>query len=372
MHRHKTNSNSTDLTIIHVVEAFGGGVLSSVALCCNGMAERGHSVFVVYSLRGETPSDFQKFFHNSIEFIELNMVREVNPLRDIIAAFKLHTILKSLNPTIIHLHSSKAGVLGRLAALPLRKNKTTYYSPRGLSFLKSDSSRIKRKFYLLVERIINKLGGTIIACSKSEKEELESKLKAQNVILVENAVDLTERSIKPKTNKNDEKFIIGTSGRLSPQKNPLLFAKIAKKLQSKNIEFIWIGGGDDVYLTPLKDSRVKVTGWLDLHESTKVLQTVDIYLQTSLWEGMPLSLIEAQILGIPTIVSNVVGNRDVVKHDQTGFICNSEDDFIFFCDKLINNQNLILEMGETAKKLSNSRFSKQRLIEDLSEAYGII
>ena len=122
---------------------------------------------------------------------------------------------------------------------------------------------------------------------------------------------------------------IATLGRISLQKNPVMFNRIAEAFP--NIDFIWIGDGE--LKGKLTAPNIKVIGWVDNKTALNYLTAADIFLLTSLWEGLPMALLEAMYMKKICIVSDVVGNRDVIHDGQNGYICSSVSDYV----KIINN-----------------------------------
>src|SRR5690606_9712262 len=158
-----------------------------------------------------------------------------------------------IKPDIIHLHSSKAGVLGRIASILFPKVKV-FYTPHGYAFTREDISKFKKKLYWNIEKYVTKIfGGTTIACGDTEYEYA---LNIGPAVLVRN-------SVKPITIKNEDKdeledreVLIGTIGRISAQKNPKLFNEIARHFP--DIKFIWIGDGE--LKNSLTSRNITVTG----------------------------------------------------------------------------------------------------------------
>ncbi|MBR2067532.1 MAG: glycosyltransferase, partial [Solobacterium sp.] len=115
-----------------------------------------------------------------------------------------------------------------------------------------------------------------------------------------------------------------TTGLINPQKNPDLFNEIARAMP--NVHFLWIGDGESKW--KLTSPNIEITGWLDHSEAIKKMNDGDVFLLTSLWEGLPISLLEAMYLKKLCIVSNVVGSRDVITNGENGFICDSAASFV--------------------------------------------
>lgn len=129
--------------IVHITEAFGGGVLSMLTQRSNRAAAAGVNVTILHSIRQETPNNFSKLFHPAVKLTYVNMIREVSVKDDVSSLWNLVHKLKECNPSVVHLHSSKAGVLGRAAAKIAAPHAKVLYSPHGLAFLRRDVSAAK-------------------------------------------------------------------------------------------------------------------------------------------------------------------------------------------------------------------------------------
>ncbi|NTX29672.1 glycosyltransferase [Burkholderia pyrrocinia] len=355
--------------IVHIAEAFGGGVLSMLTHLANHAAAIGVDVTVLHSIRPETPTDFSTLFRPDVKLVHIDMAREVSVKQDLLSLRALVKNLRDCRPTTIHLHSSKAGVLGRVAARIAAPNATVLYSPHGLSFLRCDVSRMKQFTYLSFERIAARIGGTIVACSGSELGEIKRKVRAKSAVLVENGVDVAE--IPPRRARDDRKVVIGMSGRASFQKNHEAFVRLADKLHDADVEFLWIGGNVAEIPDRRQSRAVVCSGWVTRTRALELTSELDIYVQTSRWEGMPVALIEAQVAGIPAVVTDVIGNRDVVIHGVSGYVASSADEMAGYLSMLRDDRHLREQMGAAARKLAIQRFSMGTIFRQWHALYGL-
>jgi glycosyltransferase involved in cell wall biosynthesis len=354
--------------IVHVVEAFGGGVFASVTQTCNMLVKQGLDVHLIYSEREETPSPLSDFIDSKISLHHISMARNIHPIKDFSAFLALVRFFRTTRVDVIHLHSSKAGVLGRAAAYVCGLKEKVFYSPRGLSFLQQDASRVKRAIYRWLEWFSCRMSGVVVACSKGEFDEVARWLKPRALVLIENAVDIN--MVTPKSQKSTQVIRVGTIGRIAPARNPVAFLGLARDFCNSGIEFIWVGGGDQTIAEQLGNVGVTVTGWLARKDALRQLSDFDIYVQTSLWEGMPIAVIESMVAGVPAVVTDVIGNRDVVDHGETGFIASNTDEFKMYLERLIKEPSLREKMGIEARKRAIKRFSLERMMNDLVKVYA--
>lgn len=346
-------------------------MFTSVTQTCNGLAERGWDVHLAFSMRPEAPKDFKRYLDQRVVMHPLTMVREVRPTADIVALLHLIRLFRRLRPDIVHLHSSKAGALGRLAGRIVGIPDRLFYSPRGFSFLRQDIGRIERWLYRVVEYAAAFTAGHVIACSASELEVFAKQIGSGRASLIENAIDVN--AVQCKAWNPNMPIVVGTSGRITPARSPAAFARLAHHFKAQPVRFVWIGGGEDeAGGSELRAAGVQQTGWLPRNEALQRLAELDIYLQTSLWEGMPLSVIEAQTAGIPAVVTDVVGNRDIVCHKVTGYVAKDHDEFVDAIERLVCDDDLRNRMGLRAREVCLKRFSLSRYFDELIACYGNI
>lgn len=349
--------------VLHIVESFGSGIFSFLVDLVNSTDEE-FDITIGYGVRTETLESFREYFSNKVKFIEVkNFTRSINPIKDLKAFFEVKRIIKEENPDIIHLHSSKAGFIGRFATNC--KKKTMLYNPHGFSFLMRDSSKVKRLIYWCLEKVGALRNCTIVGCSYGEYQEA---LKlSKNAICVNNGININKlnKEVKAfeKHNIDFNNLKICTSGRIGYQKNPELFNKIAENFP--NLKFTWIGDGE--LKDKLTSPNIKVTGWKTREEVLKIVNDNDIFILTSLWEGLPISLLEAMYLKKVCIVTNCIGNRDVIKNGKNGFIIKTND-YKEIIEKIsLENYN---EISKNAEKDILTVFNTDRMVKEYILEYN--
>lgn len=348
--------------ILHIVESFGSGIFSFLVDLINGTDEE-FEITVAYGIRSETLADFKKYFSDKVKFIEVkNFTRSITPIKDLKAFIEVKNIIKKVNPDIIHLHSSKAGFIGRFAGNG-RKIKMLY-NPHGFSFLMKNCSKIKRTIYWILEKVGALRKCTIVGCSKGEYEEA---LKlSKNSIYINNGINTEKLEKEIKDYKKHEidfnNLKICTSGRIGYQKNPEFFNEIAKSFP--DVQFTWIGDGE--LRNKLTSPNITVTGWKTREEALKIVNDNDIFLLTSLWEGLPISLLEAMYLKKVCVVTDCIGNRDVIENKKNGFII-KKDNYKEIIESI--NQDNYNELSKMAQKDILSVFNTDNMIKEYKKEY---
>ena len=343
--------------ILHIVEAMGGGIFSYIVELANGLSDE-FDVIIAFGIRNETPENYADYFNENVKLIRVkSFSRSLNPIKDFKACFEVRKIVKQTEPDIIHLHSSKAGAIGRISLSA--SHRKMFYTPHGYSFFMEDIPVFKRKIFKQVERVLGKKNCMTVACGRGEWEK--SKMVTLNSTYVSNGIntakidrvmgrignksvsgksveasaigvdecsrlnesslDVGERTIASGETRHE--FTVYTVGRITYQKNPEKFNRIAELLP--DIKFLWIGEGDmKEYLT---SPNIEVTGWKNGDETIALAMQGDIFILPSRWEGLPISLLEAMYMEKLCIVSDVVGNNDLIFNDATGFVCDTAEQF---------------------------------------------
>ncbi|WAH99600.1 glycosyltransferase [Arthrobacter sp. MMS18-M83] len=339
----------------------------SLAGLARAQAKAGHEVFVLHTRRPDTPAEetLAELFPEPIRRSEIS--RDGRRASGFFAlTIGIFKALTQLRPDAIHLHSSYAGVSGRLVAGVLGMISRTVYSPHGFAFLNSRSRRISG-FALLVEKLLNRLGGKLALVSNSEMTAARSTFDARRTYVLQNRVDISK--LPKHRHRVDGRLRVGTVGRISHSKGPWKFAEVAREL-AYDASFVWIGDGPQTDKANwLRDSGVEVSGWQTPENAIKLAAELDIYVSTALWEGMPLAVMEAQALGIPCVVSNIVGNVDVVEHGITGYVCSDHQTIVMAIKRLVEDEVLRKFMGRAAAERAKIVFAHDSLSADSIEIY---
>lgn len=346
------------IKVLYVVESFSTGVYSIIRdIVCNLDSAAFH-IHIIHSLRPDSPKDYQEQLQQdniSLEYIAMDSLKTYRK-----AVGRIRSRIQKLSPDVVHLHSSKGGFLGSLAA---KGHPNIFYSPHGFSFLRTDVGFFRRKVFFFLEKLIRKYsGGSIIAVSKGEYCEAER--ITNSVLLIENFVDI---STLPDNTPAELPMVI-TNGRITYQKNPQLFNAVAMCLP--DIRFVWVGDGPLRHC--LTSENIEVTGYLSRKDALLFLSQGWVYLQTSKWEGMPVSVLEAMGIGMPSVVTNCIGNRDLIINKKNGYV-HDEDDTHGFAGsiiKLIRETKLRKDFGDMAKSNVKKNHSIDIAVKKYSEIYA--
>ena len=308
------------------------------------------------------------YLNNYIEIAE----RKIN-LKDII---KLKNFIKINSIDIVHAHGKGAGVLARIVNLFIKK--PLIYTFHGIH-LKCHSFQ-GRLFYIIYEKLFGWIDSMKIFVSESEKNyaKKEKIYLGKKSLIINNGVQ--NRFIKKSYNiyKNEDN-IFKFSGikvisicRFVSQKNIEDILKIASKLS--NIRFYIIGDGPlfrELSDLILEKNIINIFLLGQKKEVFKYLYAADIYLSTSLYEGLPISILEAMSIGLPVVASNVIGNCDTIVHEVSGYLYDLNDInmAINFISKLSKSFKLRKNLGEGAFERQRKFFSHQLMIKNYTNLY---
>ncbi|GBL35710.1 D-inositol 3-phosphate glycosyltransferase [Filimonas sp.] len=327
-----------------------------------------------------------------------NMKRAINWTDDRAAYLQIKKIIQEYKPHIVHTHAAKPGAIGRLAASACNV-PVILHTFHGHVF-HSYFGKMKTNFFIQAERYLAKKTDRIIAISEQQKEELTTQFNIcapEKMVVVPLGLDLEkfytgQESKRTRFRKqfqiHDDEIAIGIIGRIVPIKNHALFIDAVKYLLERTqqkIRIIIVGDGDQreslfeqlkTYHIPYnyfpedpQPKTVTFTSWLTGMDD--VFAGIDIVALSSLNEGTPVSLIEAQAANKPIVTTDVGGVRDVVLDNETAFITPSGD-AAAFADALLRlteDASLRIYMGEKGCHLVKDKFDKSRLVNDMRHLY---
>lgn len=342
--------------ILHVIEPFASGIALFVKSLTEIMPDDLHIIIHGERKKVMTAVEVKRNFpKKNVRFLRWRSVRRaIDPYHDLLALTELYHIFSRLKKKnmvdAVHLHSSKSGLLGR-AASRMAGISNVIYTPNGASFLAARNP-FSRFFYRQMEKIGHRLGGKVICCSISELEEyMRLGIKGG---YINNGIDTGRQAITIRE-KRKGIFTIVTSGRIVAQKNPYLFNRIAARLQEmERIEFVWIGDGDCKKM--LTSKNIRVTGWVDNSEVHQIVKTADMYLSTSLYEGLSFAVLEALAMKKPVLLSNCTGNSDIVKKGLNGDLFSGEEEAINRILQYYTNPEMIHVMGSYGEEICKKEF----------------
>ena len=285
---------------------------------------------------------------------DAHLVREISPWKDLLAFLKMVRLMKAKRYDVVHTHSSKAGILGRLAA-KVTGVPAIVHTVHGWGF-HGYQPRITRSCYVLVEKFCARITGRLIAVAEKDiaKGVVEGIGSRANYSLIRSGIDLarfsTRAGSRAQTRKelglSDDARVIGTVTRLSPQKAPQVFIDAAAIIHKACPDVFFVIVGDGPFRKTLEEKarkagiahRVVFTGIR--RDVNRLMHAFDLFMLTSLWEGLPRVIPQAMASGIPVIASRVDGNAEIIKDRENGILVEpgSAREFAHQAIDLINNK----------------------------------
>jgi len=327
---------------------------------------------------------------DSINCIKMSALkRNIQPWWDVIAILKLVRLIKKNRYLIVHTHTAKAGFLGRIAA-KLSGTPIIVHTLHGTTFHDSNNP-VVRKIYIALERFVAYFTDKFIAVGDDlKKKYLDQKIGSiehyttihsgfEIAAFIEAGLlsDTTRRQELDKIGISEDNIVIGTVSRLEPRKGHVYLFQAAERIldQSANVKFLIVGEGyyrnkleQQVEHFKLSDS-IKFLGYRS--DIAKIISIFDVFLLTSLWEGLPRVLVQAALLGKPIVTFDVEGAREVVENGVNGFIVPLRDSESLAQKLLVFVRNLEMakDMGHRGKQIIGNRWAAVTMIEKTKQVY---
>jgi glycosyltransferase involved in cell wall biosynthesis len=325
------------IKVLQILEATVGGTRRHLVSLMAGIDKEQFAVEIAAPrLRQGTVNDTSFVDEITALGIPLHVVdlqREIGPRADLWALLSLIRLISRHNYDLIHTHSSKAGFLGRLAAKFMRR--PVIYTPHGFYFLDAQDPR-KQQLFLRLEQFAGRLTDCLIAVSESERQVcLQHRIgNPSRIKTITNGIDCSLFQPNPRTRQQqrasllipEDAPVVGIVARFIAQKDPLSLVHAAHLVlqQRPDTRFVWCGEGN------LRDVTERLALKLDIHSKFhflgfrqdvgEIMNSFDLFILASLFEGLPYTLLEAMALGLPIVATDVVGNRDIVHHQETGLL----------------------------------------------------
>jgi glycosyltransferase involved in cell wall biosynthesis len=317
------------------------------------------------------------------------LIRDIEPIHDIIAFIRLYILLRLNKFDIVHTHTAKAGALARYAAY-LAGVKIIIHSPHGHNLYGYFKPALTRRI-IKIERFVSRFTDRIIAATQLEKKDYlaHSIGTPSKIDVIYAGIDMKDdqhdpahkafekKQLKASVGIPEHMNVVGMIGRLEHVKGPGYFVEAAMQIAKlrQDVCFVLIGDGslkaeleNKVRSQGLKE-RIIFTGWRE--DVDRMLTMLDVMVLPSLNEAVGLVLIEAQSHGIPVVASNVGGIPETIKENETGFLVQAghadklEQAILFLLDHPDKRE----AMGLAAKEWVKSRFKAQQMAQDISGLY---
>ncbi len=374
------------IKILHIqVLPIMSGVQKAMLDILERLDRNKYAITILCNAEGELTEAAARLNINIIILPELR--REINPLFDVFAFIKLFRLIKKNRFLLVHTHSSKSGFIGRLAARAAGV-RCVVHTVQGFAFHEY-SSRLSTFMIGLMERIAGLVTDRIIFVNQYDRKmALKMKLtSAEKMITIPNGIDLSQFNVtEPLPVPADlvgivkRGGIVGMVARLWEQKAPQDFIRSIPVVVNTipDAKFLVIGDGH------LKDKLVKLSQELNISDHVlflgwrqdvkALLKLLDVFVLTSLWEGLSVSILEAMASGKPVVATNIKGNNELVVDGETGFLVPAKNpqmvgEKVLY---LLMNRTLAQKMGLKGYQRVRENFSIQTTIGKINQLYDTL
>ena len=370
----------TKIKILHIITRFKDGSGGNTLVTLLGADRARYEPWVAGSRGGPL---WERAANSGVKTVQLGRLREtIAPLDDVVVLFQLVRLIRRERFTIVHTHSSKAGFLGRLAAW-LCRTPVIVHTIHGFAWHDFMSHR-RRSTYIALERLARPMTHAFFAVSPQvAREAVEVGMaRSTSVFVVPSAVALDEIPedsdplMRAALGIPADVPVVGTVGRLDFQKAPLDFIRMAASITTSHPEtrFVWVGQGELLEEAQAEARRLGVeiifTGFRD--DAARIASSFDVFVISSLYEGLGRALSEAMASGRPVVATAVNGVVDVVEPGATGLLAPPADPDALASKVvwLLDNPDAARQMGEAGRKRARSLFDPAVMCGLIERAYA--
>lgn len=278
----------SDIDVLHISEAYGGGVQSAISRYMENSSDLTHGVLV----RSRPEHDIK-------EYLNVELLSHRGNLPSFLLEARAY--IRTTRPRIVHLHSSFAGLLRFFS---FGHDVKLIYTPHAYSFLRRDTTRATRILHRVAETLLSRRKQTIAAISPFEAAVAARMAGGSvKVTYLPNVVPSVVPAVDETQPTRSRPEVI-TVGRISAQKDPTFFAAVVTAAKS-NVSWVWVGDGDETMRSHLERCGVTVTGWLPNDVVRKRIAEADLYFHSASWEGAPITLLEAAAASTPVLARGI-------------------------------------------------------------------
>lgn len=333
------------LQIITLTEL--GGAQSVVINLANELSKN-HEVIVA---AGEGDGKMWNMLNKNIKQEHCQFLkRALSPINDFKTIFTFYKLYLKYKPDIIHLHSSKVGILGRIAF----PSKKIIYTVHGF-----DSIRLAYRKFLPIERFMQRFCKAIVGVSKYDEQWMVKEGISHNIHTIYNGINepLLEPPLLPELPSNRKRILC--IARISKQKKLDLFLNIAQILPE--YDFIWIGNQYKI-----KQHSLNTYFLGNISNAAVYNQIADLFILPSNYEGLPMVIIEAMSYKKPIVASNVGGISEIVRNGENGYVVNNKaEEFAQRIKDILEDQELYNKFAQN----SYLRFENELTVEKMVNSY---
>ncbi|MFH1062350.1 MAG: glycosyltransferase family 4 protein [Candidatus Omnitrophota bacterium] len=365
--------------VLHIITNLAlGGAQKNALYTLDNLDSNKYEKYFISAPWGGLFEDIEQY--KGINFYFLNCLkRRIAPLNDLFVFFALRRYMRKHKISIVHTHSSKAGIIGRWAA-KFAKVPIIIHTVHGWSFHEHMSKPLKALYVFLEQRAAKITSRFIIVSSSDKQKGLAHQIgTAQQYELIRYGIEISKFYKPDSSVEKKAKQVVGMIACLKPQKNPLDFIKAAAIISKTNkaVEFMCVGDG---CLRPKIEREIKrnalssqlsLLGWRK--DIPDLIAAMDIVVLCSLWEGLPIALLEAMAAAKPIVAYDSDGIREAVLNNKNGYLVEPGDvqGLAKKIQELLDDQLLAKTMGQTGHNLlKESEFNARQMMRKIEALYA--
>lgn len=362
------------MKIVYIItrsDVLGGASIHLLDLA-KGMISRGHQVHILVGGTGAFTRELKK---NNINYSSLpHLKREISLIHDVLGYWEIKKHLKRLKPDVVHCHSSKAGLLGRLAAKSL--NLPVVFTAHGWAFTEGISAT-KQKIYSKIEQFLINFSDHIITVSEFDRIYGFNfgVGSPDKVTTVHNGIPLQD-SQSTEVKQIDQPCKVIMVARFDDQKDQITLIQALGLLKNKNFVMEFIGSGPTLEFCKEEANKLGLADkikFLGQQRNVKdFLNSSDIFVLSTNYEGFPLTILEAMRAKLPVIATDVGGNNESIIDKKIGFLTkkNNAEDLSRAISTLIDDRNLAIEMGKCGYERFITEFTHDLMLKKILKIYA--
>ena len=374
---------SKKIKLLHVITHLPiGGAQDNTLYTVELLNKDKYDISLSCNLNGELVSRAKKVKHLKLYDVP-NLRREVSIINDIRAFLYLYKLIKKENFNIIHTHSSKAGFLGRIAAM-LNKTPIVIHTIHGFAFHDYMNS-FKKNIFIYLEKLSAKWTHGLVTVSNLNKKKVVDLGIApiEKLKNIYSGIDLTlfinekNDQFRKELNLDSNHLLLGSVGRLSNQKDPITmieaFCIVIKRFPNAHLTLVGEGELRDEILIKIDqlqlNGRVHLTG--NKNDPWKIYHSLDLFIMSSIYEGLGRSITEALSCGVPVVCTSVEGVPEIVRDNETGILVPPKDPGALATGIInsLNDMDNAKRMAEEGRKFVNENFDVNKMVDDIDSLY---
>ena len=361
------------MKVLHIITRMNtGGPAVFLDHLTKSMADLGTKSIIAYGYCESNETDYTDTHKLSADLIKVKSLhRSLSPISDMRSFFQLRKIIKTQKPDVVNTHTSKAGVLGRLATKSVNRKTPVVHTFHG-HLIYGYFARYKSIVFTLIEKIMSRFTNVAVAVTTETKNSLTKLGIGRNLPWRVIQIGIPAKVVT-QTAVAEQTFKLLWIGRFTQIKDPSLAVKVIKNLsktEPDRFELTMVGEGElyEEVKQEAKNLPIKFTGWMT--NPFETISAFDLLLITSRNEGLPLVMLEAANFAKPTLSKNVGGISEFINDNQTGYLVDGgADEIAKKIVELSNNKSSLLQTGINANKLLNEKFSVEIMAKNYQDLY---